>query len=124
MGLALWLTTELCPYVHLLGIAWAVAINAATLTLFLFDKLVAQWNLPCLRVPEFTFAVFMLLMGSPAVAVGVYVLRHKSSKESFLRILRITFILQFSLFCLIVYLYTADVTHFPAAAILFAKCKT
>jgi uncharacterized membrane protein YsdA (DUF1294 family)/cold shock CspA family protein len=71
---------------HRAGLGWfgayLGAISAATWAVFAWDK--RQANRDERRVPESVLLGLSALGGSPAGALAIFVLRHKSSKPSFL----------------------------------------
>ena len=63
-------------------LGWYSLASAATLVLFAWDKMAAKRR--SRRVPERTLHALELIGGWPGALVGIFWLRHKSSKRRFL----------------------------------------
>ena len=91
-----------------LAILYLIIVNLCTFVVFLWDKIRAkqgEW-----RVKESTLLLLAAIGGSPAVLFGRTLLRHKSRKGSFGRILLAIFILQIVIVAgVIVYRTTSQV---------------
>ncbi len=61
--------------------AWLIAINAVTLGMYGYDKVIA--GTARTRIPERVLLGLALAGGTPAAIVGMLLFRHKTSKASF-----------------------------------------
>jgi uncharacterized membrane protein YsdA (DUF1294 family)/cold shock CspA family protein len=61
--------------------AWLVAVNAATMAVYILDKRRALRD--CRRVPEWVLLALALVGGSPAAGLAMALLRHKTRKATF-----------------------------------------
>ncbi|RMG43392.1 MAG: DUF1294 domain-containing protein [Candidatus Dadabacteria bacterium] len=73
--------------------AHIAAINITTGLLFVFDKLISPSRLA--RVPEKLILALSVAGGTPAVLLGLIIIRHKSAKPRFLVKLIIVLLIQF-----------------------------
>lgn len=64
-------------------LAWWLALNAATVLLFGYDKAIAGGRRR--RVSERTLLAFALVGGSPGALLAMRMFRHKTAKPSFRR---------------------------------------
>ena len=64
-------------------LAWWLALNAATVLLYGYDKAIAGGKRR--RIPERTLLAFALLGGSPGALLAMGLFRHKTAKVSFKR---------------------------------------
>lgn len=71
---------------------YAIAINSFTFAVFALDKWKSQNNR--WRIPERTLLTLALIGGSPAMVFGQKLLRHKTQKQPFARLLKLIILLQ------------------------------
>ncbi len=72
-----------------------LALNLATFSLMLLDKLFASLHVR--RIPEMTLYVATLFGGSVGMLVGMYLFHHKSRKTSFQFVVAILVVIQIGL---------------------------
>ena len=71
-----WLCVQLDPL-----LSWLLAVNLVTFLTYGYDKSIAGSGR--MRVPERALLLLALAGGSPAALLGMRLLHHKTSKESF-----------------------------------------
>lgn len=64
--------------------SYLMAINVVTLMAFAFDKAIAAREYT--RIPERTLFALVLLGGTPAALIAMFLFRHKISKQVFKRV--------------------------------------
>lgn len=83
---------------------YLLAVNTLAFALFFIDKMLAQSSGILRRVPEKTLLLTALFGGSIGAIIGVYLLRHKTKKESFLLTLALILLFHITIFGLLSYL--------------------
>ena len=83
LGLSLGLAATIWYFGHPLTElkSWLIAVNLVALAAYGYDKVIAgsSWT----RIPESVLLMLAFLGGSPAALIGMWLFRHKTTKESF-----------------------------------------